>query len=318
MSAKDNKPSFESYIKANFIKTLNQESKDTLGDRSKYIGASDIGGCPYKVIKDKLEKPEYSIEKHIVFQRGHIAEDLVAKMITGTKYKRQVELKGDMDGFPINVHLDFLIRGETRSVIIEAKTVSAPIDEPYESWVLQVQFQMGLLLNEIQDEDHKVEAYIVAIDVNKGWFKVFKQDFDDDIFDMTLNKANHLVDCLTNGVEPKAIIQDYCSTCPHIMSCPKQGKFASEMPEDIKEDVKKIKLFKQEEKKIKAIQDKVKEYLVNTGLEKTKLESDEIDVMVSCKETKSSRFNTKKFKEDYPELAAEYTNESSSFRMLVS
>ncbi len=57
------KISFEEFAVANFLKTINQESKESLGDRSKYIGASDVGGCPYQVIKSKLEKPKYSIKK---------------------------------------------------------------------------------------------------------------------------------------------------------------------------------------------------------------------------------------------------------------
>jgi CRISPR-associated exonuclease Cas4 len=311
------KPTLKDYIQGSFLKVLEKESIDSLGDRSKYIGASDVGGCPYKTIKSKLEKPEYDIEKHIVFQRGHLAEDLVGKMLNGLPYERQVALEGDIDGFPLIAHLDFLIKAKNRSVIVEVKTVSSKVDEAYESWILQVQFQMGLLLNKIQDENHEVEAYIIAIDLNKGWFEVFKQDFSDDLFLVALNKAEHLSSCLTNGVEPKAIIQNYCGDCPYVMECPKQGKFAKEMPEDIKNNLIKIKQHKKEAKAIKLLEDGVKDYLINTGLDKVKLEGD-IEVMVSCKETISNRFDTPSFKKAYPDLAAEYTKESSSFRMTIS
>lgn len=312
------KPTLKDYIEGNFKKVLEKESFDSLGDRSKYIGASDVGGCPYKTVKSKLEKPEYCIEKHIVFQRGHLAEDLVEKMLNGLPYKRQVELNGDIDGFPIIAHLDFLVKGKNKSVIIEAKTVSGKVDEPYEAWILQVQLQMGLLINELQDENHEVEAYIIAMDLNKGWYEVFKQDFSDDLFLVALNKAEHISSCLTSGVVPKAIIQNYCSECPYVMECPKQGKFAVEMPEDIKSSVIKIKQHKQEEKAIKLLETNVKDYLINTGLEKVKLEGEELDVMISCKSSTSNRFDTTKFKKDHPELAAEYTKESSTFRMLIS
>lgn len=309
------KPTFSEFIRTNFIKQLDKESFDSLGDRSKYIGASDVGGCPYKIIKSKLEKPVYDIEKHIVFQRGHLAEDLVAKMLTGLPYKSQVELKGDIDNFPLIAHLDFLVQTGQRSIVVEAKTVSAPVDEPYESWVLQVQFQMGLLLNELQDEDHIVEGYVVAVDLNKGWHEIFKIDFDDDLFLIALNKAQHLADCLTNGVEPKAVIQNYCGTCPYTIECPKQGCFATEMPQDILEDVKNIKKHKTADKKIKLLETKVKDYLVNTGLEKTKVEDEESKIVVTCKGSTSNRFDTKSFRADHPKLAEEYTKELSSYRM---
>lgn len=238
MTTTTTKKTFEEFAIENFLKTINEESKESLGDRSKYIGASDVGGCPFKTIKEKLEKHEYSVEKQLVFQRGHIAEEIVAKMINGVPYKRQVEVKGEIDNFPLIAHLDFLIKGKTRSVIVEAKTVKEQVNEPYESWILQVQFQMGLLLNEIQDENHQIEAYIVAMDINEGWYRIFKIDFNDDLFLMALNKANHLVDCLTKGEKPKAIIQNYCSSCPFVQECPKQGCFASELPDNMKEDLK--------------------------------------------------------------------------------
>ena len=39
---------FESYIASNLDKVLGLETINTLGDRNTYIGASDIGGCPFK------------------------------------------------------------------------------------------------------------------------------------------------------------------------------------------------------------------------------------------------------------------------------
>ncbi len=318
MTTTTTKKTFEEFAIENFLKTINEESKESLGDRSKYIGASDVGGCPFKTIKEKLEKPEYSVEKQLVFQRGHIAEEIVAKMINGVPYKRQVEVKGEIDNFPLIAHLDFLIKGKTRSVIVEAKTVKEQVNEPYESWILQVQFQMGLLLNEIQDENHQIEAYIVAMDINEGWYKIFKIDFNDDLFLMALNKANHLVDCLTKGEKPKAIIQNYCSTCPFVQECPKQGCFASELPDNMKEDLKAIKAHKIQEKNIKQKEDALKEYLINTGLEKAKIDDEDFSVVISCKESVSNRFDTNEFKKDHPELAQQYLKESSSFRMTIN
>lgn len=318
MTTTTTKKTFEEFAIENFLKTINEESKESLGDRSKYIGASDVGGCPFKTIKEKLEKPEYSVEKQLVFQRGHIAEEIVAKMINGVPYKRQVEVKGEIDNFPLIAHLDFLIKGKTRSVIVEAKTVKEQVNEPYESWILQVQFQMGLLLNEIQDENHQIEAYIVAMDINEGWYKIFKIDFNDDLFLMALNKANHLVDCLTKGEKPRAIIQNYCSSCPFVQECPKQGCFASELPDNMKEDLKAIKAHKTQEKIIKQKEDALKEYLINTGLEKAKIDDEDFSVVISCKESVSNRFDTNAFKKDHPELAQQYLKESSSFRMTIN
>ena len=317
--SKNPKKSFEEFVKENFLKTIKKESEESLGNRAKYIGASDVGSCPFKTIKSKLEKPDYSFEKQIVFQRGHIAEDMVAKMLNGVPCERQAEVRGEIDNFPLIAHLDFLVKGKNRSVIVEAKTVSSPIDEPYESWILQVQFQMGLLMNEISNESHSLEAYIVAIDINTGWHNFFKIDFNDDLFLMALNKACHLVDCLQNKAKPKAIIQNYCSDCPYINECPKQGLHAKELPEDILADVKKIKAHKKETKEIKKTEDKLKEYFINTCAETGKVEDlvDGFSAVVTCKGSKSNRFNTSKFKNDHPDLYEEYVNESSSYRLSI-
>lgn len=92
--------------------------------------------------------------------------------------------------FQLIAHIDFLIKGKNRSVIIEAKTVSAPTDEPYEVGFYKFILKWDYLKwNQIQNEEHQIEAYVVAIDINKGWYKIFKIDFSDDLFLMALNKA---------------------------------------------------------------------------------------------------------------------------------
>lgn len=313
------KISFEEFVSTNFQKLTEENSKKSLGDRSKYIGASDVGGCPYQVIKSKLEKPKYSIKKQIQFKFGHLTEEIVAMFLHGLNYERQVELNGEIDNFPIKAHLDYLIKGKKRSIIVEVKSCKDEIpNTPHESWILQVQFQMGLLMNEIQDEEHDIEAHVIAFNRSTGDYKIFKIDFNDDLFLMALNKATHLADCLQNGAKPHAIIQYYCSECPFVQECPKQGCFASELPENFKQDLKDIKEHKTQEKIIKQKEDQLKEYLINTGLEKAKIDDEDLSVVITCKESVSSRFDTTTFKKEHPELATLYIKESSSYRMTIS
>ena len=54
-----------------------EKGKADLGDRAKYIGASDIGQCPRKAIMGKLFPQPISLEQQIVFERGHLAENIV-------------------------------------------------------------------------------------------------------------------------------------------------------------------------------------------------------------------------------------------------
>lgn len=303
---------FEAFLTSNLIKTLEAESKQSLGDRSEYIGASDIGGCPFKTVMSKRRPPRHSLSQQIIFQRGHLAETLVSKMLNGLHVIEQHEALGEIDEFQLKAHLDKLIMSKDRCVVVEVKTVSAPVEEPYESWVLQVIYQMGLLM---QDCDHNVEAYVLAMDLNTGWLKTFKIEFDDALFELCLSKATHLIEALRGECEPKAIIQNYCSLCPFLMECPKQGKLAEEIPEDIKADIEYIKGFNAMKKGIDAKKRRVKDYLVNTGIELAK--NSDAETVVSLKEQKSSRFDTARFKKEHPELYAEYINESSSFKMNI-
>jgi CRISPR-associated exonuclease Cas4 len=203
----------DAYIEKNLPKVLEKYTTETLGDRSKYIGASDIAGCLRKSFLSKKEKVEHSIAKHIIFQRGHLTEQIVELMITGTNYKKQVELcSKTYNGFDIKAHLDFVIENEKRAVVLEVKSTSTPVDEPYESWILQIQLQMGLLQKRFPNK--KVSGYVVAINVNTGWYKTFHVFPNITLYDMALKKANELAFALQLDIEPKAELQNYCDECP--------------------------------------------------------------------------------------------------------
>lgn len=303
---------FERFISTNLQRVLGLETKETLGDRNTYIGASDIGGCPYKTVMSKRNPPEISLQQQIIFQRGHLAENLVTKMLDGLNVIDQHEVLGQIGTIPLMAHLDKLIKSKDRCVIVEVKTVSAPVDEPYEDWVLQVQYQMGLMLEEC---DHNVDAYVLAMDLNTGWLKTFKIEFDDALFEHCLKKAEHIEDAMLGRVEPKCIVQFYCGTCPFKMSCPKQGQFAEDLPEDVKKDLEFIKNSKLMQKESKLRENKVKEYLVNTGVSLGK--DTRSNTVVSVREQETSRFDTKQFAIDHPELHKEYLNTSSTYKMTV-
>lgn len=91
-------------------KFAKQHTLTTLGDRSSYLGASDIGYCPRKVILDRLHPAEHDLATLLRFQRGHMAEDIVANAMTAAGYDnfdRQVEVIAS-GTTPIKVHIDFV------------------------------------------------------------------------------------------------------------------------------------------------------------------------------------------------------------------
>ena len=306
---------FESFIFNNLNRVLKLETQDTLGDRMKYIGSSDLSDCPYKVVQSKLNPPEYSTKQQIIFQRGHLAESIVAKMLSGLKNVReQVEVTAEMGELPLKAHIDFLVKDKKKCVIIEAKTVSAPIDVPYESWIMQVQYQMGLLM---QDgcNSNEIEAYVLAMDLNTGWLKSFKVEFSDALFEVCLGKAEHIEESLLGKCEPKAVIQNYCGTCPFKMKCPKQGKFSEELPDDLKTDLEFIKKSKAMAKESKLREARVKNYLVEMGIKSGKDEN--TSTVVSVRKQTATRVDAQQLKFLYPEIYEELSYESDSHRMTV-
>ena len=51
-------------------KLAKQHTEETLGDRSNYLGASDIGYCPRKVILEKINPTEHDLATLLRFERG--------------------------------------------------------------------------------------------------------------------------------------------------------------------------------------------------------------------------------------------------------
>jgi len=304
---------FKQFVAQNFMRVTKQETKESLGDRSTYIGASDIGGCPYQTVMSKKHPPQYPIEKLIMFEFGHMAENIVSKMLQGLNVLDQYEALGEIDQFSLKAHIDRLIQSSSRDVIVEVKTVGAPVSEPYESWVLQVTYQMGLVMQE--NPAKELDGYVLAMDRATGWFDVFKIEFDDDIFEICLSKASHLISSLRGECEPKAIVQYYCSDCPFKLSCPKQGQFAEDLPLALHEDLEFIKAAKVMQKEARKREERVKSYMVNMGIEALKEETTQ--TVVTTKEMQSNRVDIEKLKERYPQVYEECVKTSSYYRMNV-
>ncbi|MFA7084740.1 MAG: PD-(D/E)XK nuclease family protein [Arcobacteraceae bacterium] len=278
------KTPFDMFIEKNLPKVLKEQTKSDLGDRSTYIGASDIGSCLRKSYLGKKLNVEHDIAQHIVFERGHIAEGIVEKMIKGTPYKTQVEAIGKADNnFPIKAHIDFVVDFGKEIVVLEAKSTSMPVDEPYESWVLQTQLQMGLLKEKYKQKN--IRGYIIAIDVNTGWYKSFKVEPNVTLFNIAIKKANELANALYKNVEPAAEIQLYCAKCPFKGNCPAITKGCEkELPINIKASMRKLKQLQGTEKEIKRIKKEIIDFMSTVNLDIAKAGDTTIQLLYSKKD----------------------------------
>lgn len=135
-----------------------QQSTNTLGDRSQYIGMSDIAkaaDCLRATLAGKLRQAcssSPSLERELRLQRGHWFERGIANAFsaTGQPFLHQLEILIRHNGIPIGAHLDFVFveQDEKRTVhvqVIECKSCENIPETAYASHEMQVYGQVGLL-----------------------------------------------------------------------------------------------------------------------------------------------------------------------------
>ena len=146
-----------------------QETIAQLGDRSQYIGMSDIGKgmeCMRAAVASKLgmaklpsseglpaldhDEVAHTLGRQIILQRGHWQEDGIQKALetTGVKLVPQLEISVEHDGVPIKAHLDFtLVWGGLKPAVrvLELKSNERIPDSLYLSYEAQLYGQVGLL-----------------------------------------------------------------------------------------------------------------------------------------------------------------------------
>ena len=309
LNFKSDKTELDFYIEESLPKIIAEETKKSLGDRSKYIGASDIGSCLRKAYLSKKNIVEHDIAQYIVFQRGHIAEQIVEKMLHDTNYTTQVEAKGKAsNGFDIKAHIDFTIDSKKEIVVIEAKSTSMPVDEPYESWILQIQLQMGLLQKRYPNK--LIRGYVIAIDVNTGWKKTFKVSQNQTLYDIAYNKANILAEALQKNKEPLAEQQLFCSKCPFKENCPAlNSKTTSLLPLEVEKHIKKLGLLKKYEKESWSIKKLLKDFMQVTNKNVAKVNNTTIQLV-----SKENNYDmdVARFKIEEPELYSKYRKKNDN------
>lgn len=150
-----------------------QQTTAQLGDRTSYVGMSDIGKgaeCLRAAVAGKLnlhQKPTMqdiaewfragnydrirsTLRRNLILQRGHWMENGFAKVLNanGAHLLHQLEIAVEHDGVPIRAHLDFtLVWGWPRPAIriLELKTTERIPVTLYTGYETQLYGQLGLL-----------------------------------------------------------------------------------------------------------------------------------------------------------------------------
>jgi CRISPR-associated exonuclease Cas4 len=254
-----------------------------LGDRSKYIGASDIGSCLKKAYLSKtIKTPDRSLDEMLVLERGHVVEGIIEKALIARRinYKAQVEVSLKNGTTPIAAHIDFVAEDSREAVVIECKSVSSAIDEPYENWILQAQLQIGLLRSQSSKSVNR--GIIVALNVNDGWAMEFPVQFNELLYVQALARAKQLWDCVEQGVEPEGECGHLCGYCPFKSQCSSLRSGATELPADLSQKVNRLVTLDKREKEAKAIKRELKSYLEAVGIKKATAGANAVS-LVLCK-----------------------------------
>ena len=136
------------------LQAVSQQSTAAhLGDRSTYVGMSDIGQhweCPRAALARKVLPTTNSLERLLTLQRGHWFESGVGQALAslGLHVLPQLEINWQHQGVPIKAHLDFvLVWGAPVNAIriLEVKSTDKLPASPHDSHLLQLHGQIGLL-----------------------------------------------------------------------------------------------------------------------------------------------------------------------------
>lgn len=130
-----------------------QRTRAQLGDRSAYLGMSDLAryaDCPRAAVAGKLYQPDTSLEHLLTLQRGHWFEDGIAACLGsgGLRFMRQVEIRHVFHGVPIRAHLDLALVWEKPLPavrVLEIKSMETLPKEPYAAHERQLMGQVALL-----------------------------------------------------------------------------------------------------------------------------------------------------------------------------
>lgn len=241
----------------NSLQILSQQhTEETLGDRKNYLGASDIGYCPRKVILERINPPEHDLATLLRFQRGHMAEDIVAAAFSAagfSNFERQVEIDISNDILSSKVHIDFVFTSQIKKIksILEVKAGKVP-DTPYSSWESQLYLQMGALAK--TNPDYTIKGAVLSLDLSEGDVGFFNgYTPQETLFNGLLERAASIWSAYQSTVqgdqiELKTETSPLCGFCDHIRTCPRFQ--ADDIPE-MDEIIGEFQELRDNEKKLK-------------------------------------------------------------------
>lgn len=252
-----------------FLESGLKSADSGLGDRSTYVGASDVGQCLKKAYLSKKIGENHSFQQLMVFERGHVAEGIVQKALDakGVCYKSQERIRLTGEHSFMEVGPDFLVHFENECVVVECKSISSPLPDgkPRESWIFQTQLQMEAVRKKY---DCFVRGVIFTVNLNTGEAQDFPVEPNQALLVIALDRAKKLWGAMQEDKEPEGELSDLCGFCSFKGQCSTLKKGAQELPTEIVEMAKRAKELSRAEKTAKDIKENIKAFFQAAGIQK--------------------------------------------------
>jgi hypothetical protein len=299
-----------------------RRSEDDLGDRSTYIGASDLNSnCIRKTVLEKRNASnpkKIDFQQGIYYERGHLAEHILRKALIeeNIPHYYQPELIHPTEPWII-AHLDFMFVGPEYVLVNDMKTGPIPSGPDY--WVRQLYLQQGLA--KMYFPGKKVVGSVTVIDLTQGEVKQFNGiQYDAREFTRSFRKAKFIKFVMENGGEDKYATQTpLCPWCNHMADCPKY--LAGDIPEIT--DTETVEMSRQyNDAKITNTEsgktyDKLRKKLLDIvlGFGKISKRVKIDDFILEPKPFNRSSIDGKRLKAEEPEIYAKYSNTAASYKL---
>ena len=292
------------------IKALSEQNQrrtaKSLGNRSLYIGASDIAGsfgCERRVVLNKAipeDEGEVTCKSIIARERGHWVEagigKALASKIPNSLFNVSIGFTTEA-GTPVQIHPDFIVMGKEKIILFEVKSAKEIPSTPKVDHQAQAQcqisalkkkwstpsFSMGEIKNvtfpmlaymavgkEYDNTPPEIEGYVLYISPDD--LKLSSPILPNDAFwDVLLKRADSLwqkVQAPEQGLKAAQGIYLLCDYCRHISDCP---NFAStDAVKGVQERVITLKEIAAQKKELEAeentLKDELKSFASSGGL----------------------------------------------------
>jgi CRISPR-associated exonuclease Cas4 len=310
-----------------------------LGDRTHYIGASEVGSCLRRVVSSKLYPEPFDPASMGRMLAGKAMENEVVQIVRIALDGRlrntgRVQLDLRHPTLPFHAHPDGRIIGGFEGMegdgVLEVKTASASTFKRYQNdglpqnYIDQVQAQMGLggmlwALVVLVSRENLSELATFTIKFSRDHFARLESRA---AFAATALRENNIQEELKGELE-----RGFCHTCAYSDNCAiyqaqREAGKRGEIPE-----VTRLQLECQLEElaslesisgpmqdRISELRDQVKTALLNTGASKVVLDNGTVQMVESSR----TSFDSKSFQREAPDIYARFQKTSTFSNLRVT